>query len=321
MTTKKSEKLDEKVVVGGGATGVSSVPDPVGGKATLPKSNSNSEPMKKLDDPSKTPVEDTDTKNNVKPDGNYAAANKASVAMREDVAKLFEGQDVTEEFIDKATTIFEGAIILRSAKIEEDLKAHYEATLDEEVAKIRDELSVKVEDYVNFTSEKWLEENAVAIESTLKTELTEDFINGLKNLFAENYMEIPADKVDVIENLAARVEALETEVNESTKKLIENDKLIESYKKQEILATVSEGMVLTQAEKLKSIAEGLGEVDLDTFKSKLETLKENVVSGKFVAPESNILTEEFDDGEEKNKRSVSPDMQRYVAAISRSLKI
>lgn len=320
MTTKKSEELDEKIVVGGGATGKAFVPEPVGGKATLPKSNSNSDAMKKSQNPGNTSVEETDDENNVKTDGNYAAANKASVAMKEEVSKLFEGADVTEEFIDKATTIFEAAIILRVAKIEEDYKHHYDAVLDEEVSNIREELSTKVEDYIEFTASKWLEENAVAIESSLKSELTEDFLNGLKTLFAENYMEIPSDKVDVIENLAARVNSLEADVNESTKKLIEYDKLIEGYKKQEIINTVSEGLVLTQVEKLKTIAEGISYDDLSSYKTKLETLKESVISGKFVVPESNILTEEFDNGEDKNKKTISADMSRYVDAITRTVK-
>ena len=320
MSVKNNKNIEEKLEVGGGETGKSFVPDPVGGKATLPRSNQNGEAMKKAQNPAGTPVETTNDENNVEADGDYAAKNKASVAMKEEIKQLFDGQDVTEDFIDKATTIFEGAIAVRVAQIEEDVKAAYEATLDEEIDAIRTELAEKVENYVEAVSTQWLEENAVAIESSLKSEITEDFIDGMKTLFAEHYMDIPTNKVNVVENLSLQVKDLETKLNETMKVSIEKDKKIESFHKAEILKTASEGLVLTQADKLKTMAEGIDAPDLETFKKKVETLKESVVTGKIQKTESNILSEEFESDEDKSKVNVAPDMKRYMDAISRSVK-
>ena len=317
MTVKK--KLEEKVTVGGGATGVSEVPDPVGGKAKLPKSNENGEGMKKGQNPAGTPVEETDSDSNVKAVGNDAAKNKASIAMKEEIAGLFAGAEVSEEFIAKATTLFEGAIALKVDEAKKEIQEHYEATLDEEVASIRTELTEKVDDYLKHTETKWLEENQVAIESTLKSELTEDFINGLKTLFSNHYMDIPSDKIDVLENLASKVEELETKLNESTKEAIAKEKIIESFKRNETLDTISTGLSMAQKEKLKTMAESIEVSDLATFKGKLETLKESILGGQYKKVESNVLTETFEGDEEKAKPS-DPRMARYVTAISRSVK-
>lgn len=316
MSVKK--KLDEKVTVGGGATGVSEIPDPVGGKATLPKSNSNGETRKAGQNPAGTDVGETSTENNVDAVGSDAAKNKASVAMKEEIAALFAGTEVSEEFIEKATTIFEGAVALKVEAHKAEIQEHYEATLDKEVESIRTSLTEKVDDYIKHTSEKWLEENKVAIESTLKSELTEDFINGLKTLFSNHYMEIPTDKIDVLENLAAKVEELETKLNEATKTEIAKDKIIESFKRNEALDEISTGLSMAQKEKLKTMAESIEVAEFTSFKGKLETLKESILGGQYKKVESNVLTETFE--EEEKAKPVDPRMKRYVDVISRSAK-
>jgi hypothetical protein len=317
MPIKKKQEIDEKVTVGGGTTGASMTADTVGGKATLPRSNSNSEPMKKAQNPANIPIEITDPANNTKAEGD-AAKNQASVKMREEIAQLFDGQDVTEDFINKATTLFEGAVALKVADLEKEIQAAHEATLDEEVLKIREELSEKVETYLDRTSTKWLEENAVAIESSLKAELTEDFINGMKNLFAEHYMEIPEDKIDVLESLALRVEELESQVNEATVATIEKDKIIESFKKSEVFDSIANGLSLAQKDKLKTMSEGIV-AEPEVYKTKLETLKESLIGGQYKKVESNILTESLEGSDESSKKAIEPEMRRYVDAISRSI--
>ena len=318
MAVKKN--IEEKVTVGGGATGASEVPDPVGGTATLPKSNKNGEARKPGQNPAGTPVGETSTANNTDAVGNDAAKNKASVAMKEEIAALFAGAEVSEEFIEKATTIFEGAVALKVETFKAELQEHYEATLDEEVATIRTSLTEKVDDYLKHTGEKWLEENKVAIESALKSELTEDFITGLKTLFSNHYMEIPSDKIDVLENLAAKVEELEAKLNEATKTEIAKDKIIESFKRNETLDTISTGLSMAQKEKLKTMAESIEAAELSVFKTKVETLKESILGGQYKKVESNVLTESFEEDEEDKTKPIDPRMKKYVDVISRASK-
>lgn len=311
-------KIEEKVTVGGGATGKSEVPDPVGGKATLPNSKFDGEKRKAGQNPANTPVEETDSESNVKADGDNAAKNQASIKMKEELASIF-GKDITEESLEEMVTIFEGAVALKVEAIKAEIQAHYEATLDEEVEAIRDALTEKVDDHLKYTATKWLEENKIAVESTLKSELTEDFIDGLKTLFANHYMEIPSDKIDVLENLSAKVVELESKLDESVKDTIAQTKIIEAFKRSETLDELSTGLSLAQKEKLKTMAESLETIELGTYKGKLETLKESIVSGQYKKVDSNVLTETYEN-DEKAAKPTDPRMARYVDQISRSAK-
>ena len=221
--------INETVSVGGGATGVSSVPAPTGGTATLPNSKKQSDALQKVEDPNNTPIEDTSTENNVKVTGDSSASNKASIAtkpsaasasVKEDVAAMLEGFDLSEEFKVQATTLFEAAVASRIAEeraaIEEELEAK-KVELEEsfEAAKVEmvEEISNKVDDYLNYVVKEWLEENKVAIESSLRTELTEDLITSIKNVFEEKHVVLPEEQVSVVEELATRVEELEAQLN------------------------------------------------------------------------------------------------------------
>lgn len=319
MLSKEERDLAEKVVTGGGTTGQSMTADPAGGTATLPISKKQGDAMQKISDPSNTPIEDTSTETNVKPAGDNSAANKASINMktgvlaREELQQIF-GEDVSAEFIDKVATLFEAAVAVKVDEIEQN----YAATLDEEVASIREELSTKADEYLSFVAQEWLTENEVAIETSLKNELTEEFIEGMKNLFAEHYMDIPSDKVDVLETLSSKVEELEARLNESVNTTMELQGELSRYQKQDVFAEVSEGLALTQVEKFRTIAESLDATDIDAYKKKLETVKETYFEGKKVAT-SNILTEEFD-GETSAAPAVTGEMALYAATISRTLK-
>lgn len=319
MLSKEEKALAEKVVSGGGTTGQSMTADTAGGTATLPNSKKQSDPMPKIVDPSNTAVEETPAESNVKPTGDNSASNKASIAMktgvmaREELQQIF-GDEVSAEFIDKVATVFEAAVAVKVDEIEQS----YAATLDEEVASIREELSSKADEYLSFVAQEWLTENEVAIETSLKNELTEEFIEGMKNLFKEHYMEIPSDKVDVLETLSTKVEELEARLNESVNSSMELQSELARYQKQEVFADVAEGLALTQVEKFRTIAESLDATDVDAYKKKLETVKETYFSGK-TASTSNILTEEFD-GETSAAPAVTGEMALYAATISRTLK-
>jgi hypothetical protein len=323
----KDKELYEKVMNKGAQNGDTEVADPVAKNATLPGAGQNKEGMKKIDDPANTPVEDCDSENNTKPTSASAAANKASVGMKEEaeikeftIEVAFEGEELSEEFKEKATTIFEAAV---SAKVEaatSQLEEQFEAKLEEQVAEVTAKLSEQIDNYLNYVVEKWMEENELAIESSLRTEITEEFIEGMRNLFAENYIEIPEEKLDVLEDLANRVEELSTKLDESINNNIELSKTVKDYAKTSIFAKVAEGLTVTQKEKFSTLAEGVEFADEDSYAKKLQIVKENYFKDNIVI--SSITESEVDSAEEQpaDKPKLSGPVAGYVQAISRSVK-
>jgi len=213
MAKKETQDLQEKVAVGGGATGVSKSAEPTGGTATLPNS-------KKQGDLSAEKIEgdnseETSSENNTKPTGDNSASNKASVASKastvakEEVAIMFDGEDLSESFKEKATTFFQAAVHARLEEETARLEEEYTSRLEEQVAHIVEDLSTKVDDYLNYVVEQWMEENEVAIESSLRSEITEQFIEGFRTLCVENNVELPEDEIDVVGELGAQIDELE----------------------------------------------------------------------------------------------------------------
>lgn len=197
------------------------------------------------------------------------------VDMTEHVEALFAGEDLSEEFMEKAVTIFEAAVKAKMQSEIARLEEAYAATLEEEVETLKEELSSNVDDYLNYVVEQWVSDNEVAIEAGLRTELTEDFISGLRQLFAENYIDIPEDKISVVEEFGSKIEELEAKLNEEIERNVELTSILSESKKTEVLHAMTEGLTTTQAEKLKQLAEGVEFVDVDTFATKVQTLREN----------------------------------------------
>jgi len=312
-----TQDLQELMDVGGGQTGVSKVPQPVAKTATLPNSKHQGDlAPKKLEGE----VQDTDSENNTNATGDYSAKNKASVAMKEDIEGLFDGQDLTEEFKEKAVTIFEAAVHAKVESLREEMQKEFEAELEEQVVAVVEDISTKVDDYMNYVVKEWMVENEVAIESSLRSEITEEFIDGLKTLFQEHYIDVPEDKVSVVEELADKVEELESRLNESIEQNIELSKVLDEHAKDLIFAEVAEGLVAVQADKFKTLAEGVEFSDAETYKRKLEIVKENYFAGKVV--KSNMIEEEVESADEPVSaapRSSGP-VAHYVSAISSTIK-
>lgn len=320
---KQKQKLDEKVEVGGGETGKSSAADPTGVRATLPKSNlSNGEPMQKIQDPNNPGVEDTSTETNTKAGADSSASNKASVAMKEDMNALFNGEELSEEFKEKATTIFEAAVNARVEQLKVELEEENKAQLEEQVSQFVEETSARIDEYLNYVVEQWMEQNELALESSLRTEVAEDFISGLKTLFVEHYIDIPEDKADLVGDLALQVEELEEKLNEQVQNNIEMKKAVDVYQKQAVFSEVAEGLTATQVDKFSTLAEGVDYNDAETYKRKLEIVKENYFVAKKVG--SDIVESEIenaDDTEQPTKSGfVDPNVARYMQAIARTVK-
>ena len=236
--------------------------------------------------------------------------------MKEDIDALFaDDSTISEEFKSKVSTIFEARVQDRVTQIEEETEERYAGMLEEAVESIKQDLTEKVDDYLSYIVEQWMEENQIAIESGLRSEMTEDFIAGLRNLFAEHYIDVPAEKVDLVDELAGKVEELETKLNEEIERGVSFAKALVESRKKEIAGEVCEGLIATQVEKIKSLAESVEFSTEDEYKEKLETIRENYFpSGVKKASEAQ-LQEEVTDGSEKQVVSNDP----YVAAVANAI--
>ena len=204
----------------------------------------------------------------------------AEYDIEEDVNALLGGEELSEEFKEKAKTIFESAINSKVAGIKEELEQAYASALEEEIAEEKEALSERVDSYLEYVSDEWFNENSLAIETGLKTEMTESFLEGMKGLFEEHYVSIPEEKYDVLESMVEKLDDMETKLNEQIEKNIQlNGRLGESVA-DGILNQVSEGLAATQKEKLTSLAESVEFESEAQYREKLETLKESYFSGK-----------------------------------------
>jgi len=237
--------------------------------------------------------------------------------MKEDIDALLQGEDLSEEFVSKATTIFEAAVNSRVTEIAEELQVELQEQFSDAIDHLKEEFTTKIDDYLNYMVEEWMKENELAIESGLRTEIVEDFIGGMRNLFAEHYIDIPEEKVDVVSELAAKVEELEEKLNEEMHRSIQFKKEINEHKKLEAVQTVCEGLTQTQVEKLKSLAETVEFTTEEEFADKLETLKEAYAGTSGVKFGEKSALEEGIDVEEVKIERVSHDP--LIDAVARSI--
>ena len=246
------------------------------------------------------------------------------IDVNDDVEALVEGEDLTPEFKEKATTIFEAAVQAKVNKLmvekEVELEEKNEEKLTEEVSKIKDELTTQVDDYLNYVSEQWMEENKLAVEKGIRTEITESFINGMKNLFNEHYIEIPEDKVDVVDDLFQKVEELEEQLNKQIQESVDLKKEVSTYKKEKVVQSLTSGLSDTQAEKVKELAEGVDAED-EKLEEKVQVIKENYFPKS--ANNSETLVEEVENNEESEEKTetvINEQMNHYLSAITRHNK-
>ena len=247
----------------------------------------------------------------------------ADVDVKDDVKALFGEEDLSEEFKEKAATIFETAVVTKINEHIENYKSTINESFAEDTQAIKDELSEKMDTYLDYVVEQWAKDNELAIEQGLKAELTEDFMSGLKNLFEDHYIDIPETKVDVVEELAAKNEELQSQLNAEMEKNMEAKKAIEENDQQKIIDTVTEGLAETQKEKFQTLAEGVEFKDKESFQKKLSIIKESYFSvdnEKEVADLVGETDEPLDEEAKPEGSSLDPKMAGYAAAISRSLK-
>lgn len=241
-------------------------------------------------------------------------------SMKEDVDALFaDDATISEDFKVKVSTIFEARVQDRVTQIEEQIESHYASMLEEAVESIKEELTEKINDYVGYIVEEWMEENQIAIEKGIRAELTEDFINGLRNLFAEHYIDVPAEKVDLVDELASKVDELETKLNEEVERSVEyRSALIEAFK-EVITHEICEGLTATQVEKIKELAEGVDFSTEEEYRQKLGIIRENYFPSGVKKADATHLNEQVDS--EDKVDVTDPIMKSIVQSISKTTRV
>jgi len=234
--------------------------------------------------------------------------------IEEDVNALISGEDLSEDFKERAKTIFEAAIVSKVNQIKESLEAHYEERLFEEVTEIKEALSERVDSYLEYVADEWFNENSLAIEGGLKEELSESFMTGLKGLFEEHYVSIPEEKYDVLESMVEKLDEMETKLNEQIEKNVSLNKRLAESVADGIFEQVSEGLADTQKDKLASLAESVEFESEEAYREKLETLKESYFPSRTVSPSAK--TETLSEGLDSSPESISGTMSAYLRTLS-----
>ena len=243
-----------------------------------------------------------------------AVEETPEVDIEEDVNALFGGEDLSEEFKEKAKLVFETALNSKVSEVKEALEAKYSETLEERIAEEKSALSERVDNYLEYVADEWFSENALAVEQGLKTDMTESFLNGMRSLFEEHYVTIPEEKYDVLESMVEKLDDMETKLNEQIEKNVSlNSRLGESVANG-ILESVSEGLASTQKEKLASLSESVEFESEESYREKLETLRESYFSSKAKSPtvKSDTISEGVDSAD-------APDVSNSMAAYMKSL--
>lgn len=247
-----------------------------------------------------------------------AVMENYEVDMSEHVDALLAGEELSEEFRAKATAIFEAAVKQKVAEEVAVIEEAFAATLEEEVGRIEEELSTNVDDYLNYVVEQWTAENEVAIEASLRSELTEEFISGLRNLFVEHYIDIPEEAVSVVEEMGNKVAELEEKLNEEIERSVALSKMLNESHSNEILLNACDGLTDTQAEKLKSLAEGIEYADVNEYAQKVSILKENYFSTSVKSDNVLDSAESSTDGRGMISEELNGPMAAYVRSLGKT---
>ena len=281
-----------------------------GAKAAEPMKGMKEEEI--LDDEETLEEEETSTEEVV-------AETTKEIDIEEDVNALLGGEELSEEFREKAKIIFEAALKSKVAEANESLEQKYAAKLDEQVAEAKEELAERVDSYLEYVSDEWFTENALVIEHALKTEMTESFLQGMRGLFEEHYVSIPDEKYDVVESMVEKLDDMETKLNEQIEKNISLNKRLAESVADGILDQVSEGLAVTQKEKLASLSESVEFESEESYREKLETLKESYFNSKKESSvaKSETLSEGVDNAAPE---SYSNSMSAYLRTLGSTLQ-
>lgn len=254
---------------------------------------------------------------------------KEDIDVKEHIDAMLNGQELTEEFRDKAKTIFEAAVLDKINEEVERLENQYAETLEENLVEIRQEISEKVDEYLTYVAKEWLEENKLSVENGLKLDIMENFIKGLKTVFTENYIDIPEEKIDLYQESVKSLEETQEKLNAELEKNVKLHKSLTEAKRELVFTTVTEDLTLSQKEKIRSLSEGVEFVSEEDFSVKLQTIRENYFPENSEV-DSEVLDESTEETavedspvviqEEASKKTVNNAMDIYTQTLSRFTK-
>jgi hypothetical protein len=242
---------------------------------------------------------------------------------REDLDKILDGEELSEEIKEKAAVLFEAAVNLRVSAVEAELKDFYEEDLETRFAEFTEEMEEQIDHYLSYVSENWVAENEVAIESNLKNELAESLINGLHGLLKEHYIDIPEEQIDVVETLTDKVTQLEDQLNEQIESNIDLVEAVEQHNQEQLFNEVADGLAVTQMEKFRTLTEGVEfNGDQDDYRNKLEIVRKKYFQNQATTStlEEEVILEDAEDGDAEPKKSVNidPNVAMFAEAITRT---
>ena len=266
-----------------------------GAKAAMPMDSIGTEVLKQGDNAEAEESAEVVAEN---PETEETTVNEEEVTLNveEDLAALFGGEELSEEFQEKARTIFEAAVNSKVNEIQEAMTEEYEKTLTEHLEGVKSELIERTDAYLEYVSDEWLKENAIEVEHGLKTEMTESFLQGMKGLFEDHYVSIPDDKYDVLESMVNKLDDMEGKLNEQIEKNISLNKRLGESTADDIFSEVSEGLAETQKEKLHSLAEGIEFEGEDAYREKIVTLRESYFPSNSKSKVSSNKSETISEG-------------------------
>jgi hypothetical protein len=292
-------------------------------KNVVNKGAKSADPMKKMseeaeDEEEEATEEDLEAEEALETEAEEEGEEE-EFSVEEDVNALLEGEELSEEFQEKARTIFEAAIKTRVAEIKEQLQGQYEESLVEQVQGIKEELTDRVDAYLEYVADEWFQENALAVEHGLKTEMTESFLQGMKGLFEDHYVTIPEDRYDVIESMVDKLDEMETKLNEQIERNVALNRRLAESVADVIFAEVTEGLALSQKDKLASLAENVEFESEADYREKLVTLRESYFPSNTGTQRDNSenLSEE---NSSSNYQPVSGLMESYLQTLNRVSK-
>jgi hypothetical protein len=238
-------------------------------------------------------------------------------SMKEGIETLFAGKELSEEFMNEAATLFEAQLAARTNEIEGELQAKYETLLEEHTLAVTEEMVERIDEYLNYVVEEWMQENRLAVTNGLRTEITEGFIEKLRGAFAESYIEIPEEKLDLFESTVEDFESLKSELDEQVSKNMDINEECEQLRCELLFREMAEGLTDTEIQKLRELAESVEFESVEQFAEKLSVLRENIEKIGTVtetATEEESLEESYEEGSEE----ASPLMEAYIKSMSKS---
>ena len=318
---------DDSAKIKDPATTLAQVKDVVNAKAAAVKEETVDEESETISEEEEEVVaeeggEEEVAEEEVTEEGDEEEVVEEEFDIEEDVNALLAGEELSEEFQEKARTIFETAIRSKVSEIKEELQETYENALVEEVNVIKQELTERLDAYLEYVADEWIQENALAVEHGLKTEMTESFLQGMKGLFEDHYVSIPEDRYDVIESMVDKLDEMEAKLNEQIERNIALNRRLAESVADVIFADVSEGLALSQKDKLASLAENVEFDGEENYREKLVTLRESYFPTRPTGTQIDV-SETLSEGvshEADLNESVSPMMGAYLQTLSRVAK-